>query len=88
MVMIAFFHPRFGIPAIVFYFPEKFVVFHHSRAARLVMVEPDKTAVTEFILETRNMFGQNMGVDVDGKQEDLILVSPKDNKPRASCYFA
>lgn len=67
MVVIAFFNTGFGAPAIIFNFPEEFIVNHHSGAAWLVMFKTNKPAITKFIGPVGKLFGKNMGVDVDGK---------------------
>ena len=63
---IAFLDPLFRAPAVFLNVTKRYaVVTHHPRAARLVMVERDKPAITKLVLPTRNIARQNMCVNVD-----------------------
>jgi hypothetical protein len=57
-----------GVPNIGFHLAEELVVHHHSRAARLVVVQMDEAAVAEFPAEIRNVLRKDVRVDVDGEQ--------------------
>jgi hypothetical protein len=56
-VCIAFMHARFRTPAIVLYFTKEMIIAHHPRTAGLMMVEPDKSTVTESLLEIGYVLG-------------------------------
>jgi hypothetical protein len=50
-------HARFRTPAIVLYFTKEMIIAHHPRTAGLMMVEPDKSTVTESLLEIGYVLG-------------------------------
>src|SRR5690606_18666742 len=62
---IAFVHPHIAIPAVVFYFAEKFIALHHAGTARLVMFEPDEISVTKLSRPVGHFFGNDMRVNIN-----------------------
>lgn len=69
LLVIAFVHARFGTPAVVFHLAEKpSVIADHPRATGFVMIELNETAVPEFFFPVRDVFGQNMRVNVNGEE--------------------
>jgi hypothetical protein len=62
--VFALVHTLFGVPAVRFYFPKQVIVYHHTGATRLMMFEVYKTSVAKFLAKPREVFGDNMGVDV------------------------
>jgi hypothetical protein len=64
MIPIAFFYSADGVPAVVLYFPEEFVVQHHSGTTGFVVFKPDKTTIPITLLQVRTFFRKYVGVNV------------------------
>lgn len=63
--MSAFFESLRRIPAVTFNFSEEGIVHHHARAAGLVVLQLHKLAIAKFLLPFGQVFGNDVGVDVD-----------------------
>jgi APA family basic amino acid/polyamine antiporter len=63
--MSAFFESLRRIPAVAFNFSEEGIVHHHARAAGLVVLQLHKLAIAKFLLPFGQVFGNDVGVDVD-----------------------
>src|SRR4029077_17752387 len=65
ILTINLFHSARWFPYVVADFAKQPVADHHSRAARLIMIEPHKTAVAVFRVEVRPVARQNVGVQIN-----------------------
>ena len=59
------------LPYVVVDFAKQPVADHHARAARFVVIEPDKTLVPVFGVEIRPVAWQNVGVQIDFHRLEL-----------------
>jgi len=64
-VAVAFFDTPLWIPYVVDDLAEDAIANHHPRAAWLVMIQPNESAVPVFRVEVRPLARQNVRVDVD-----------------------
>ena len=64
-MMITVLDTHIGVPAIVFYFTKKFIAYHHSCTAWLVMIEPDESGVAVFGVKIGPIARENVGVEID-----------------------
>src|SRR5439155_9866242 len=58
-------------------FPKQTVTDHHSRTARLVMIDPDETPVTVFRVKVRPVARQNVSVQVDLQSKWQVISGEK-----------
>jgi hypothetical protein len=63
--MITFFYSLIGIPTVGLNFAEKLIIFHHARAAWLMMFQINKTLVAKTISPSWQMLRNNVGVYVN-----------------------
>src|SRR6266568_1125881 len=64
-VALAFLDTPLRLPYVVGDLAKDAIANHHSRAAGLVMIQPDESAVAVFRVEVRPVARQNVGVEVD-----------------------
>ena len=64
-VVVAFAHSDLGVPAIGLNLAKEFVVLHHARTSRAVVVQGHKTPIAKALRKVRNVFGQDVRVDVN-----------------------
>ena len=68
----------FRAPAVIFYFTKKLtVITHHTCATRLMMIQMNKTSVSEFFFPVRNVFRKNVRMNVN--REELFHANIFDN---------
>jgi len=70
-IMVAFLDAHLAVPAIVVDFAEELIVYHHPGAAGFVVFEPDEFAVAEFLAPAGQVFGDDVGMDIDRKDPVL-----------------
>ena len=73
MMIVAILHSFFGIPAIVFNLSEKFIIDHHSCAARFMVMQIHETPISEFRFKIGQMFRDDMCMNVDGMQALFVF---------------
>ena len=62
--MIALLHTHCGVPAVVLYLSEEFIVFHHPCTARLVMLQMYEATITELLTPARQVLRDDMGMNI------------------------
>src|SRR5210317_1014691 len=67
MMKTAFFHTRLRAPTIILNLAKKLAIFHHSSATTLVMIERYKSSIAELLPKIRDVFGQNVRMDINRK---------------------
>jgi hypothetical protein len=67
MVVTAFFHARLRAPTIVLNLSKELAIFHHSSTTALVMIKRYKSSIAELLPKIRDVFGQNVCMDINRK---------------------
>ena len=73
-MLIAILYAHITVPAIAFYLAKEFITLHHAGTTRTVMIEVNISLIKKFLAPPGKMLRDNMGVDVNFKHVDEMVV--------------